>query len=170
MISLWTSNGVFCSERRMRRTDNWSWGATRAQARCYAQFAIYQEISHLFTLTRCYKSQYSLLNRENTGLKKRCKTHQTCCFHSLLNDNVLWLQIPALCDICLAGIENVLDSSAADTGLKKKGAQYPSELHHRQTIYAKYQCSVPVRKVDIFLPSYTITRPFSYTSLCAVQH
>lgn len=112
----------------MRGTDNWSWGATEAEARW--------EISRLFTLTRCCKSQYSVLNRDNTAHRNRCKIHQVCCFHSLLNDSSVRVYLP--------GIGNILDSSAGTDGFLKLWAPsmiYTSSLGQQR--YWSVICVLP---------------------------
>lgn len=74
LVYLWYLYGpfmglFFSSERRMRGTDNWSWGSTGTQARrSLLNLQFNKEISHLFALTRCYKSQLSGLNGEMAGL------------------------------------------------------------------------------------------------------
>lgn len=84
LVYLWYLYGPFMglfffSKRRMRGTDNWSWGSTETQAcRSLLNLQFNKEILHLFALTRWYKSQLSGLNREMAVLhgKKKCKTHQ----------------------------------------------------------------------------------------------
>lgn len=150
----------------MRGTDNWSWGAARVHSRCYVQFAIYQSISRLFSLTRWCKSQRSVLSGENASHRNSCKMQRT--LHWLLNEawfaaysastRSVWLYIPRKNDHAawLSTVQPILSAECQCKGSARKSLELDSSTHlcshtlYSQTTFPDHQ---PLKATEVGAPA-----------------